>query len=113
MPKDDYGASHWSSDKVWERRKKSIKMISHEVPTDPAFWRQRVTLNLDALTLLAIHGSLCLALRHPQNKGESRHIVVSFVKQIGQHMVNLGILSSEQLRQIERIEAEEGSPDLG
>lgn len=22
MPKNDYGASHWGSDKVWERRKK-------------------------------------------------------------------------------------------
>lgn len=111
MPKDDYGASHWSSDKVWKRREK--KELINQVPTDPAFWRQRVTLNLDALTLLSVHGSLCLALRHPQNKGESRHIVVSFVKQIGQHLVNLGLLTAEQLRQIERIEAEEGSADLG
>ncbi len=27
MPKNDFGASHWSSDKVWERRRKGATRL--------------------------------------------------------------------------------------
>lgn len=69
-----------------------------------------MTTNL--LTWLAVHGNLCLALRHPRNVGASRPFVVKFVKDLGKKLVEWGAITEEQLKYAERIEIEEGSTDL-
>ena len=61
---------------------------------------------------LAVHGNLCLALRHPRNIGASRPFVIKFVKHLGKKLVEWGAITEEQLQSAERLEIEEGSTDL-
>lgn len=72
------------------------------------FWllERDIPLRANYLTLMAIHGSLCLALRHPQNQGPSRPLVVEFVKSLGELLVHVEALTPEQLAEAQRLEAE-------
>ncbi len=79
---------------------------------NPQFWLREVLIKVNVLTLLAVHGNLCLALRHPQNLGESRDLVLNFCKQIGEELVLLGALTPEQLKDAYKEESEEGTPEL-
>lgn len=80
--------------------------------TDPNFWKREVQVNISLLDLMAMHGALCLALRHPQFKGEVRAMIVRAVKLIGNNLVTNGALTPEQLAVAQQIEAAEGSGDL-
>ncbi len=79
---------------------------------DPEFWHRKVTIELDVITLLAVHGNLLLALRHPQNIGISRDIVLNFCKETGEQLVLLKAITPEQLKDAYRLESEEGTPEL-
>lgn len=79
---------------------------------NPQFWLREVLVRVNVLTLMAVHGNLLLALRHPLNLGESRDLVLNFCKQIGEELVLLGALTPEQLKEAYRMEAEEGTPEL-
>lgn len=79
---------------------------------DEKFWNQIVKLELPVLSLLALHGSVCLALRHPQNTGASRKTMVEFVKRAGRYLVDLGAITPAELIEAHRIEQEEGSEDI-
>ena len=81
-------------------------------PVNPEFWRKEVTINLNVITLMAVHGNLLLALRHPQNIGESRDLVIDFVKQIGEELVLLGAMAPEQLKEAYTVESIRGIPEL-
>lgn len=81
-------------------------------PVNPQFWRKEVTINLNVITLMAVHGNLLLALRHPQNIGESRDLVIDFCKQIGEELVLLGAMAPEQLKMAYTVESERGIPEL-
>ena len=70
------------------------------------------SMEANFLTWLGIHGNLCLALRHPQNVGVSRTYIVAFVKRLGRKLVEWGVITEELLRDIERVEIEEGNVDL-
>jgi hypothetical protein len=70
------------------------------------------TVKANLLTWITVHGNLCLALRHPQNRGPSRKLAVDFVKALGKALVEWGALTPEQLEDAERVEAEEGSPEF-
>lgn len=86
---------------------------------DPEFWKPifvnghnwteqfQITFVFNPLNLMAMHGFLCLALRHPGTKDHAcRSAIVELVKQIGRTLIDLGVLTPEQLTQIEKIEAE-------
>jgi hypothetical protein len=76
---------------------------------DAAFWEQDIALHVPLYVALAMHGHLCLALRHPGTRDtESRPMVVRAVKRLGQLFVEQGALTSDELAAIERLEAEEG-----
>ena len=81
-------------------------------PVNPHFWRMEVTIKLNVITLMAVHGNLLLALRHPQNRGESRDLVIDFLKQIGEELVLLGAMAPEQLKKAYKEESEKGIPEL-
>ena len=81
-------------------------------PVNPEFWRKEVTINLNVITLMAVHGNLLLALRHPQNIGESRDLVIDFCKQIGEELVLLGAMAPEQLKEAYTVESIRGIPEL-
>jgi hypothetical protein len=78
------------------------------------FWLRPliVPVNTNMLQAMAVHGALCLALRHPQFKGRSRQFVVDFTKSLGEWLVHAGALTPDQLVAAQQLEAEEGSKDL-
>jgi hypothetical protein len=65
---------------------------------------ERATLDASLLEWMAIHGNLCLALRHPENSGGSRALVVKAIDQIGKLLVERGLLSQAEIDQATRIE---------
>lgn len=87
--------------------------MSHDM-IDREFWLKDhdIPLNTNNLTMMAVHGSLCLALRHPQFRGKSRSLVIAFVKSLGEWLVTEGIMTQERLAEAQEQEAEEGSSDL-
>ena len=79
---------------------------------DPNFWNRRAYISSDMTTWMAIHGNLCLALRHPGNRGPSRIRVISFTKQLGQFLVESGAITEQELKAAQNLEAEEGSKEF-
>ena len=59
------------------------------------------------LTWMAVHGVLCLGLRHPEMNGPSRRIVEDFVRQLGQALVANGLLTAQELREAEHLERQQ------
>jgi hypothetical protein len=73
---------------------------------DAAFWEQDIALHVPLYVALAMHGHLCLALRHPGTRElESRPMVVRAAKRLGQLMVAMKALSAQELAVIEKLEA--------
>lgn len=71
-----------------------------------------IPISTNTLTAMAVHGALCLALRHPNFRGRTRKFVIEFTKSLGEWLVTAGALAPEQLAAAEQLEAEEGSEDL-
>jgi hypothetical protein len=67
-----------------------------------------VPLDIPVGHLLAIHGYLCLALRHPEVQGttSTTELIEPFVEELGQALVELGILTDEQLAAHRQLETE-------
>lgn len=72
--------------------------------------RAQVPVTAAGIVWMAVHGNLCLALRHPSNTGPSRLLVQDFVGQLGQHLVAVGILTPSELAEVQRVEAEAQRP---
>lgn len=74
---------------------------------------KRFQVDADLLTWMAIHGFLCLALRHPKTKGHSmRPTVLDVIRRLEEELVREGVLDPKIVAEIHRVEAEEGSLDL-
>jgi len=73
---------------------------------------KNASISAPLITWVAIHGNLCLALRHPNNVGDSRKLVLNFVKDLGKFLVDCKIFTESQLEAIEKVEIEEGSIDF-
>jgi hypothetical protein len=52
-------------------------------------------------------GNLCLALRHPANRGPSRQLIEEFVRELGQNLVDNGVLTATELAEAQRVERED------
>ena len=61
----------------------------------------------DLLTWMAIHGNLCLALRHPGNQGPSAQLVSDFAHALLAMLIDRGLLSPAEADQVSRVEVEE------
>jgi hypothetical protein len=82
--------------------------------TDTDFWNDPVELVMPLFIAMAVHGHLCLALRHPGTQHTTlRPAVVRAVRRLGDLLVDRGALTKDELALLERVEAEEGglSPD--
>lgn len=67
-----------------------------------------VLLEVDLLTLMAIHGYLCLGLRHPgASPGDTRNLVLRFVESAGSNLVRGGLLTRAELALVHRVERQE------
>jgi hypothetical protein len=62
------------------------------------------SIETSGLTWMAVHGVICLGLRHPGYVGPSRAIVLSFVRELGRELLDHGVLTSEELALVERTE---------
>lgn len=84
-------------------------VVIAQVNSNPKFWMRDVLVRLNVITLMAVHGNLLLALRHPMNIGESREMVVKFTKDLGDELVLLGAFRPEQLIAAYQEEALQGA----
>jgi len=69
---------------------------------DNAYRYLQVEMNLGRW--LAIHGYLCLALRHPQTTGPSRQIALDLVGDLEAAFLSLGLLDQEDINLIHKVE---------
>ncbi|HEY1723994.1 MAG TPA: hypothetical protein VGF89_01120 [Steroidobacteraceae bacterium] len=74
--------------------------------------QKSASLELPLLAWLAIHGNVCLGLRHPMNRGPSRAVTLEALKGIGSVLVDHGVLLREQLEAAERLEREQQASTL-
>jgi hypothetical protein len=88
--------------------------MSEDELREKAEWlaKTSATVKANLLTWITVHGNLCLALRHPQNRGPSRKWIVDFTKALGKALVEWGALTPQQLEEAEKLEAEEGSGEF-
>jgi hypothetical protein len=56
---------------------------------------------------MAVHGAICLGLRHPAYIGPSRELVVNFVQALGESLIENGVLTPEELAEVQRVERRE------
>jgi hypothetical protein len=66
--------------------------------------RMEIPAIATGLTWMAVHGNLCLALRHPANSGPSRKLIENFVRQLGENLVENGVLTAAELAEVQRTE---------
>jgi len=94
--------------------KRGLRVPEDLPEAEKAAWmiQHRAQVIANYLTWLAVHGNLCLALRHPENRGASRRYVVDFVKGLGKMLVAAGVMTEAQMKAAWRLEVEEGSRDL-
>ena len=65
-----------------------------------------VCINFKILDLLAIHGNICLGLRHPDNIGTTRQVAYNVVKTIERIFKETG-MPDDVLMEIHKVEVEE------
>jgi hypothetical protein len=87
-------------------RKFAEQVAGREAMTEP------LLVETNGLTWMAVHGAICLGCRHPHYVGPSRILVVAFVRELGQRLVEAGVLTKDEVQMIERLEQEE-SPHGG
>lgn len=75
---------------------------------DADLLRQRVTVELPLIAWLAIHGNLCLALRHPQNRGPSRLTCIDALERLAELIIEHGLMTREEMAEAHRVEQQEG-----
>jgi hypothetical protein len=68
---------------------------------------KEIPLIIDGLSLMAIHGACCLALRHPGWTGPSRKLVLDFVDKAEKSLKEIGAFNDEDIELIHRVEQEE------
>lgn len=61
--------------------------------------------DLPLIVVLALHGHLCLALRHPENTGGSRTLIEELVEDLEAQLVAIGALTPAEVTDIHRVEA--------
>jgi len=67
-----------------------------EIPQDPEFWMQRLEFNISLQELMAIHGGLCLALRHPNMPPSVVAVLKSSVEKFTAILIDTKALTPEQ-----------------
>lgn len=69
------------------------------------------SIEASLLTWLAVHGYLCLALRHPGIQDVFAHpsslVIQMFVEQLGERLVRSGVLTPEELEAAQQLETAE------
>lgn len=59
--------------------------------------RQHFSVEAENFDWLIILQNLCVALQHPLNRSTSRHVTASFTRQLGNSLVDRGVLAEPDL----------------
>ncbi len=81
-------------------------VCSTHLPNAEVLATTAMALDVTALELLALHGQLCLALRHPGNTGASRAVAEAWVESIEALLVDAGALTPALVTVIHQVEAD-------
>ena len=77
---------------------------------DPKLAVQPITVTAEALTWLAVHGNVCLAMRHPDNRSPNvRPRMVKFLREIGDRLVESGLITREVMDGATKYELQQGN----
>ena len=68
---------------------------------------QIIELQISALHLIAVHGNVCLGLRHPNNKGPNRKIALEFLNYAEAKLKDAGIIDDFDIELIHDVERDE------
>ena len=68
-----------------------------------------VKVEATAFEWMTVHGNLCLALRHPQNRGPSREACMNIVRKLSKAIVESGLLTQQEMDQATALERQEGT----
>ena len=74
---------------------------------DNRAWEEIIELRMSALHLLAVHGNVCLGLRHPTNTGFNRKLAMVFLGYAEQKLKSAGLINDEDIENIHKVEQEE------
>ncbi len=72
-----------------------------------------IVMEFEALSWLAILGNVTLALRHPQNIGASRSLVLSVRDRIEKQLMIHDIIDQEDINSMRRVEDQSQWLELG
>ena len=75
--------------------------MAHDL-NDTAFWSQPISIDCTMVQVMAIHGFLCLALRHPEIGDSARAVIVDIVRHIGEQLIARQALTIEEANEAER-----------
>ena len=70
-----------------------------------------IELQISAVHLLAVHGNVCLGLRHPKNIGPNRQFALEFINYTESKLKEAGIIDDEDIKIIHMIEFQESPHD--
>jgi len=65
-----------------------------------------VEINAALCKWMAIHGALCLALRHPEMGASVREVLLECVAKLEALFLGTGLLTPEEIAEIHRVEVE-------
>jgi hypothetical protein len=66
-----------------------------------------IELQMSAFHLLAIHGNVCLGLRHPKNTGPNRQLAIEFINYAESKLKAAGIINDKDIKRIHKLEQKE------
>lgn len=67
---------------------------------------ERATVEAELFVWMAIHGNVLLALRHPHNTGPSSAVLRDFCDNLGNMLVETGLLTQAELDYTNKVERE-------
>jgi len=73
---------------------------------------KRLGVLFSAIEVLAIQGNLVLALRHPENQGPLRVVVLGILESLTEILLREGVITAEFLKKMQADEEAYGSPDV-
>lgn len=63
-----------------------------------------VVVEMNVLEWMAIHGNVCLGLRHPKNTGPSRMCAEKFLSVIEDALLMTGVFNTKMIQEIHKVE---------
>ena len=70
-----------------------------------------IELQMSAFHLLAVHGNVCMGLRHPNDIGPNRQLAIEFLNYAEAKLKAAGIINDKDIKRIHKVEFQESPHD--